>query len=47
MGGFWELEDQPALEAVTVHTLDLLPLGLASVIQNLEPVLKKQGWDWA
>ncbi|XP_027250451.1 transmembrane protein 161A isoform X7 [Cricetulus griseus] len=22
-------------------------LGLASVIQNLEPVLKKQGWDWA
>ncbi|XP_035306995.1 transmembrane protein 161A isoform X2 [Cricetulus griseus] len=36
------------VQVVREETLELgLEPGLASVIQNLEPVLKKQGWDWA
>ncbi|XP_012980760.1 transmembrane protein 161A isoform X5 [Mesocricetus auratus] len=36
------------VQVVREETLELgLEPGLASVIQNLEPVLKKEGWDWA
>ncbi|XP_006995526.1 transmembrane protein 161A [Peromyscus maniculatus bairdii] len=36
------------VQVVREETLELgLESGLASVTQNLEPVLKKQGWDWA
>ncbi|PNI50335.1 TMEM161A isoform 7 [Pan troglodytes] len=33
------------LETCPLTTVDAL--GLASMTQNLEPLLKKQGWDWA
>ncbi|XP_029415236.1 transmembrane protein 161A isoform X3 [Nannospalax galili] len=33
------------LETCPLTALDAL--GLASMTQNLEPILKKQGWDWA
>lgn len=37
-----------ASETLTIHILGLLlSPGLASMAQNLEPVLKKPAWDWA
>ncbi|PNJ28292.1 TMEM161A isoform 13, partial [Pongo abelii] len=36
------------VQVVREETLELgLEPGLASMTQNLEPLLKKQGWDWA
>uniref|UniRef100_A0A8C6S5G0 Transmembrane protein 161A n=2 Tax=Nannospalax galili TaxID=1026970 RepID=A0A8C6S5G0_NANGA len=36
------------VQVVREETLELgLEPGLASMTQNLEPILKKQGWDWA
>lgn len=36
------------VQVVREETLELgLESGLASMVQNLEPILKKQGWDWA